>query len=402
MMHHEEKSRGVRRQVVVLGSTGSIGVNTLKVIEHLRESCGVAIEVVGLAAGSKVGPLIEQARHTGARAIAVADDSADIAALKAALPGVSVFVGADSALRMVESLDATDLVAAIVGAAGLPATLAAIRKGWKISLANKETLVAAGELVSPLVKKHGSALLPVDSEHSAIFQCLHEQPAGSIKRIVLTASGGPFRTVDKETMRQASVEQALAHPTWKMGPKITIDSATMMNKALEVVEAHWLFDLPAEKIRVIIHPQSVAHSFVEFEDHSVLAQLGSPDMKTPIQYALMYPERPVGCSQPMDWTKLSRLDFEQPDTDKFPALRLAYDVIEAGGTAGAIFNAANEAAVAAFLDRRVRFGRIVELVEEALAAIAPVPVDSLATVLEADRQARQFVQERLRVEAGVA
>jgi 1-deoxy-D-xylulose-5-phosphate reductoisomerase len=259
-----------------------------------------------------------------------------------------------------------------------------------------------GELVTQLAEATGARILPVDSEHAALHQLLAGLPVGTATGLTITASGGPFRTVDKETMRQASVEQALAHPTWKMGPKITIDSATMMNKALEVVEAHWLFDLPAEKIQVIIHPQSVAHSFVEFADHSVLAQLGSPDMKTPIQYALMYPDRPIGCSQPMDWTKLSRLDFEQPDTDKFPALRLAYEVIEAGGTAGAIFNAANEAAVAAFLDQRVRFGRIVELVAEALDAIAPVHVDSLATVLAADQQARQFVQERLRVEAGVA
>ena len=216
-----------------------------------------------------------------------------------------------------------------------------------------------------------------------------------VKRIVLTASGGPFRTATKETIENATVEQALKHPTWNMGPKITIDSATLMNKALEIIEAHWLFDLPAEKIQVIVHPQSTVHSFVEFVDNSILAQLGPPDMKTPIQYALTYPHRPAGCSDALDWSKLTRLDFEAPDHDRFRSLKLAYDVIEAGGTAGAVFNAANEAAVAAFLERRVRFGRIVELVAEALSAIAPRPVDSLETVLEADRQARAFVAKRI-------
>lgn len=385
------------RRVVVLGSTGSIGVNTLNVIDHLRMSCGLPIEVVGLAAGGKVQAIVEQARAFNVKSIAVADPSADATGIRAALPGVELFHGPDAALKLVESLHATDLVAAIVGAAGLPATLAAIGKGWKISLANKETLVAAGALVTPLARQHHVPMLPVDSEHSAIFQCLHEQSPQSVKRIVLTASGGPFRTADRATMNNATVEQALKHPTWKMGPKITIDSATMMNKALEIIEAHWLFDLPGSKIAVIVHPQSVAHSFVEFVDHSVLAQLGSPDMRTPIQYALMYPERPPGCSQPMDWTQLSRLDFEQPDMDKFPALRLAYEVIEAGGTSGAVFNAANEAAVAAFLERKIRFGRIVELVAEALSAIAPVPVDSLDTILHADQRARAFVNQRVSV-----
>ena len=406
MTQHSSKLR----RVIVLGSTGSIGVNTLAVVDHLNataEKNGHArFEVVGLAAGRNAEVLIGQARRFNVKSLAVADTES-AAAVRKALPGTTVFAGPDSALQLVESLDATDCVAAVVGSAGLPATMAAIRKSMTISLANKETLVAAGELVNPLVKKHRATLIPVDSEHSAIFQCIAGQlhlepgqsPEASIKRIVLTASGGPFRTTEKATMRNATVERALKHPTWKMGQKITIDSASMMNKSLEIIEAHWLFDLPAERIEVIIHPQSIAHSFVEFVDHSILAQLGSPDMKTPIQYALTYPARPHGCSDPLDWMKLSRLDFEQPDHDRFPGMKLAYHVIRTGGTSGAIFNAANEAAVAAFLDRRITFGQIFDLVAQALDTLAIEPVKDLGTVLEADARARALVNEQVGVTA---
>ncbi|MEX2215264.1 MAG: 1-deoxy-D-xylulose-5-phosphate reductoisomerase [Phycisphaeraceae bacterium] len=430
------------KKLIVLGSTGSIGVNTLDVVRHLNETGAAKIEVVGLAAGRNVEALIEQARAFDVPALAISDE-AQAPALRAALPRTKLFIGPDASLKLVEAVDATDLSAAIVGSAGLSATIAGIKKGMRIGLANKETLVAAGAIVSPLVRQHGVTMIPVDSEHSAIFQCLQgasDSPpsqggAGggsgaqhsedlmmhggsqrgvrstlppplpkregsqtlrppSVKRIVLTASGGPFRTASKETIENATVEQALKHPTWNMGPKITIDSATMMNKALEIIEAHWLFDLPGEKISVIVHPQSIIHSFVEFEDNSVLAQLGPPDMRTPIQYALTYPDRPPGCSKALDWSILKTLDFEQPDFERFRSLKLAYDVIEAGGTAGAVFNAANEAAVAAFLNRRIRFGRIVELVAEALSAIAPQPADSLDTLWEADRAARAFVEQR--------
>jgi 1-deoxy-D-xylulose-5-phosphate reductoisomerase len=323
------------------------------------------------------------------------------------LPGVTVFAGPDAPQQLVEQVEATDVAAAMVGAAGLPATIAAAQRGLRISLANKETLVAAGGLVKPLVQRHGARLIPVDSEHSAIFQCLQEHPRHEVKRIVLTASGGPFRTCTKQQIDNATVEAALNHPTWNMGPKITIDSATMMNKALEIIEAYWLFDLspagsqtPAsEKIAVIVHPQSIVHSFVEFTDHSILAQLGPPDMRTPIQYALTYPSRAGGCSEAMDWSTLSKLTFEPPDPERFPALRLAYRVIEmmrnGGQTAGAVLNAANEAAVAAFLEHRIRFGRIVELVERALETIDPSPIASLDDVLEADAAARRFVVEEL-------
>jgi len=389
------------RRLIVMGSTGSIGVNTLKVVEHLNtmpSSGRPRIDVVGLAAGRSVGPLIEQARRFHVPAVAIADERQQ-KTLQEALPEAKIYAGPDATLRLVEESDATDAAAAIVGSAGLPGTLAAIRKGVRIGLANKETLVAAGPLVAPLVRQHGAKLIPVDSEHSAIFQCLECQNTGpsheAIKRIVLTASGGPFRTTDKQTMHNATVEQALQHPTWNMGPKITIDSATMMNKALEIIEAHWLFDLPPDKIEVIIHPQSTVHSFVEFADNSILAQIGPPDMKTPIQYALVYPDRTAGCSQALDWTTLNTLEFEQPDHDKFGSLKLAYEVIRTGGTAGAIFNAANEAAVAAFLDKKIRFGRILELVAHALHGVESKPVESLETILEADRQARGFVAKQM-------
>ncbi len=394
------------RRVVLLGCTGSIGVNTLEVIAHLNQHADLhehAMRVVGLAAGRSADKVIEQVRRFSVPMVAMADAAA-AEAVRAALPHVEVFAGADAGRQLVERADATDVVAAVVGSAGLPAALEAARRGLRIGLANKETLVAAGALVTPIVRRHHATLLPIDSEHSAIFQCLHaRQDAGDaaqdesrcrgVRRIVLTASGGPFRNSDKATMDNATVEQALNHPTWNMGPKITIDSATMMNKALEIIEAHWLFDLPAEKINVIIHPQSIVHSFVEYEDNSILAQLGPPDMQTPIQYALTYPDRVVGCSRAMDWPTLSKLVFEQPDHRRFPALKLAYEVIEAGGTAGAILNAANEAAVAAFLERRIRFGRIVELVAEALAAVAARPADSLTTILEDDQAARDYVHQ---------
>ena len=399
------------RRLIILGSTGSIGVNTLDVVDHLQRTGQLDLDVVGLGARRSVKSLVEQARRFNVTHLAVTDP-ASAKEVRRALPDATVFEGDDAGRQLVDALDATDLSAAVVGAAGLPATLAALEKGMRVSLSNKETLVAAGELVMPLVDRHGGALLPVDSEHSAIFQCLaagvgtRESGVGgfeaesqhpnhdsrSLRRIVLTASGGPFRGVDATTMNNATVEQALKHPTWKMGPKITIDSATMTNKALEIVEAHWLFRLPGEMISVIIHPQSVIHSFVEFLDGSVLAQLGPPDMRTPIQYALTYPDRPHGCADRMDWSQMATLGFEQPDYEKFPALRLAYDVIDAGGTAGAVFNAANEAAVEAFLNRKVRFGRIAELVTETLSLVPTKPLTELEDALQADTAARRCVR----------
>ncbi len=335
-----------------------------------------------------------QARRFGVEHVAVTDE-ASARTLKAASESYTVYTGPDAALQLVEAVARPgDLVlGAMVGSAGLPATLAAIERGCDIALANKETLVAAGELVMPLVRERGVHLLPVDSEHSAIFQCLGAGRSGSeVSRLVLTASGGPFRTWPADRIEHATVEQALDHPTWSMGPKVTVDSASLMNKALEVIEAHWLFGMPPEKISVVVHPQSIIHSFVEFVDGSVVAQLSPPDMKGPIQYALSWPERLDGCAATMDWQTAGRLDFEPVDHDRFPALRLAWRVIETGGTAGAIFNAANEVAVAAFLERRISFGMITRLVERALDGVPHVPVTSLDDVHRADRASREMVR----------
>ncbi|MFI4861956.1 MAG: 1-deoxy-D-xylulose-5-phosphate reductoisomerase [Phycisphaerales bacterium JB063] len=382
------------RRLIVLGSTGSIGCNTLDVAEHLAVSAGLDLQVVGLAAMRSTDKLIEQARRFNTQYLAVTD--ADAAKhVQAALPGVTLYTGDGAAEQLVRAVECTDVAAAIVGSAGLGATLAAAELGRTIHLSNKETLVAAGALVMPLIERTGARLMPVDSEHSAIFQCLHGRDASAVQRLVLTASGGPFRNTDLDSLRHATPEQALAHPTWDMGPKVTIDSATMMNKALEIIEAHYLFNLPAEQIDAIIHPQSMVHSFVEMRDGSVLAQLGPPDMRSPIQTALTWPNRAPSISTPMDWASLSQLDFEPVDEARFPALQLAYRAIRAGGTAGAVMNAANEAAVQAFLDHQIPFGQIVELVASAMDTIAPGPADSLERVFEADHQARRFVHGTL-------
>jgi 1-deoxy-D-xylulose-5-phosphate reductoisomerase len=378
------------KRLILLGSTGSIGVNTLRVVENLNG----AYQVVALAAGRNAETVAEQAKAFGVQQLAMHDEQA-AEQLRQLVPDAKVFGGPQATQQLVEATDADILSASIVGAAGLPATISAIERGMDVALANKETLIAAGELIVPLVRKHNIKLLPVDSEHSAIFQCLQGAAEKSVKRIVLTASGGPFRTRPIDEIYNATIEDALNHPTWNMGPKITIDSATMMNKALEVIEAHWLFGLNADQIKVIIHPQSIVHSFVEFTDHSVLAQLGPPDMKTPIQYALTHPDRAHGCSESMDWTQLKQLDFETADPDRFPSLALAYRVIEAGGTSGAILNAANEQAVEAFLAGDIRFGQIVELAAAALDTLAIKPVQDLETILVADGQARQFVAEQI-------
>ncbi len=393
------------RRVIVLGCTGSIGANTLYVIEHLNSIQPGALEIVGLAAGSNAARLFEQARRHSVRHLALADPPDSIETPS----GAELFTGTDAAQHLVEHVEADLVVAAIVGSAGLWAVASAIRAGCDIALANKETLVAAGEIIMPLATKHGSQIFPVDSEHSAIFQCLQSRRAEShtngsaqvsmnldhVRRVVLTASGGPFRTWPLERIANATVEQALSHPTWKMGAKITIDSASLTNKALEIIEARWLFDLQSERIDVIVHPQSIIHSFVEFDDGSVLAQLGAPDMRTPIQYALTWPARPEGCASRIDWSTLAKLDFEPPDERRFPALRLARRVIETGGTSGAIFNAANEEAVAAFLNGRIAFGRISSLAADTLDAIDAHAAQSLDEVFDADRQARDHVRSLL-------
>lgn len=382
----------------MLGSTGSIGVNTLGVVEHLQRNAALPIEVVGLAARSSTKALVEQAKRYNVKRLAVADP-ASAAQLPKQLPDAQVFAGPDAAERLVRETACTDVAAAIVGIAGLPATLAAAELGRRIHLSNKETLVAAGELVMRAAKANGAQILPVDSEHSAIFQCLagpDDAPRSqSVRRLVLTASGGAFRDRPIGQIADATPEDALKHPTWDMGPKVTVDSATMMNKGLEVIEAHWLFGVAPDKIQPLIHPQSLVHSFVEFIDGSVLAQLGPPDMRTPIQTALTWPRRTAGCGDKLDWTKLGELNFYPPDPARYPAIELCYRALRLGGTAPAVLNAANEAAVQAFIDRKIAFGTIVELVAGALETIAPQPADDLATILGADQAARACVIEAL-------
>jgi 1-deoxy-D-xylulose-5-phosphate reductoisomerase len=391
---------GDTRRIFVLGSTGSIGTATLDVVRHLAEIGGPRYEVAGIAAGANAALAAEQASAHGVRHVAMFDPKA-----AAAMPdGVECLTGPDAALELVERLaQPGDLVmGAIVGAAGLAPTLAAIERGCHIALANKETLVAAGAVVREAVARKGVELLPVDSEHSAVFQCVRAGTPREVERIVLTASGGPFRTWSAERTASATVAEALRHPTWQMGRKVTIDSASLMNKALEVVEAHWLFDLPASRIQAIVHPQSIVHSFVEFRDGSTIAQLSPPSMRLPIQYALTWPERTDGCSPTIAWDAMRSLDFEPVDHERFPAIRLAWRTIEAGGSAGAVLNAANEVAVEAFLAGSIRFGDISQLVSDAMDELPARPVTSLAEVMAADREAREWARERVAERASTA
>ncbi|MSR29301.1 MAG: 1-deoxy-D-xylulose-5-phosphate reductoisomerase [Phycisphaerales bacterium] len=383
------------RRLIVLGSTGSIGENTLTVVRHLAREESIAFEVVGLAAARNGAALAAQARELGPLAVALAD-------VNAALPdlptGIRIHRGPTAAVELVkETARPGDLVlAAIVGSAGIAPVLAAIEMGCDIALANKEALVAAGAIVTARARERGVRIIPVDSEHSAIAQCLRSgDPAAEVRRIVLTASGGPFRQASVETIERATLADALKHPTWTMGQKVTIDSATMMNKALEIVEAHWLFGLDAERIDAIVHPASIVHSFVEFVDGSVIAQMSPPDMRLPIQFALTWPRRAPLCCTPLDWASLRTLDFHPIDHQRFPAVALAGQVIRAGGTSGAILNGANEAAVEAFVAGRIRFGQISRLVAAALAAIPAVPALTLNDVSGADSAARAFVASEI-------
>jgi 1-deoxy-D-xylulose-5-phosphate reductoisomerase len=391
------------RRVIVLGSTGSIGTNSLDVIAHLRAT-GWTIELAGLAAGCNAGVLAEQARAHGVRHIAIADDSARAGLATALDTGTMLHSGEDGAEAMIRAIAQPGdiVIGAMVGSAGIPATVAAIERGCTIALANKETLVAAGALVMPLAKAHDVTILPVDSEHSAIFQCLHGgRGSEEIERLVLTASGGPFRTWSAERTSSATVAEALNHPTWTMGKKVTIDSATLMNKALEIIEAHWLFGVPSSKVEVLVHPASLVHSFVEFIDGSVLAQISPPDMRLPIQYALTWPDRTDGRADRVDWATFRDLSFEPVDEQRFGALQLARDVIDAGGTAGAIMNAANEIAVAAFLAGELSFDGITRLVGETLRGISSTPVRTMSDVMNADRAARAAARTWLETESDV-
>lgn len=340
------------RRVVVLGATGSIGTSCLDVIEHLRGR----LQAVGLSAHANWPSLVDQVKRHQPRWVTITDPECAGQIDRSQFDGATQLLFGDDGVRtMVSDPDVDIVVAAIVGAAGLSGTWAALEAGKTVAVANKETLVMAGPLVMELAQRKGVAVLPVDSEHSAIFQALAAGRPSEVARVVLTASGGPFRGKSAAELADVTPEEALRHPTWRMGPKITIDSATLMNKALEVIEARWLFGLPPEKIEVIIHPESIVHSFVEFVDGSVLAQLSPPDMRLPIQYALTYPERVSGPARKLNWQELAELHFEQPDHETFPALQLGYEVARRGGTCGAVLNAANEAAVGRFLAGELRF-----------------------------------------------
>ncbi len=381
----------VMRGITVLGSTGSVGQSTLDLLRRAPDKW----RVDALTANTDAAALAAQAREVGARLAVVADESA-YAALKDALSGSGIAAAAGKqALCDAARGDSDIVMAAIVGAAGLPPTLAAIERGATIAIANKETLVCAGDLVTATARATGATLLPVDSEHNAIFQCFdHDDPA-RVARVILTASGGPFRTASHAEMRAATVAQACKHPVWSMGAKISVDSATLMNKGLELIEAHHLFPVRADQLEVIVHPQSVVHSMVEYIDGSVLAQLGTPDMRTPIAYTLAWPERMATPSARLDLAAIGALTFEAPDFDRFPALGLAWDALRAGGSAPCILNAANEVAVAAFIAGQVSFLDIAAIVGDTLDRMSAQACASLDEVVEVDAAARVAAGEAM-------
>ena len=387
------------RGIAVLGSTGSIGLSTLDVVARHPDR----YRVVALSANSDVQGMLAQCRQFGPELVAMADpDSARAlaAALREEHLAIEVMAGPEGLEAVATHPGASDLMAAIVGAAGMLPTLAAVRLGRRILLANKESLVVAGGLFVAAARASGALVLPIDSEHNAVFQCLPaDRPAGlagaGVERILLTASGGPFRRYAMAALRDVTPAQACAHPNWQMGRKISVDSATMMNKGLEVIEAHWLFDAAPEQIEVVVHPQSVIHSMVQYVDGSVLAQLGNPDMRTPIAHALAWPERHAAGVTALDLFAVGRLDFEPPDMQRFPCLRLAFEAVAGGGTAPAVLNAANEVAVARFLEGRLGFVQIAEVVERTLAEFAHGPADDLETLLGVDRRARAMAEQEV-------
>ncbi len=374
------------RAVTILGSTGSVGRSTIDLVERDPDRWRVA----ALTANSDVATLAEQAKRLRAEVAVVADERA-YPALKEALAGSGIeAAGGAAALAEAGNRPADWVMAAIVGAAGLLPTLKAVERGATVAVANKETLVCAGDLVRAAAAKSGARLLPVDSEHNAIYQCFDFDRPERVAKVILTASGGPFRDVSYEAMRSVTPEQAVAHPVWSMGAKISVDSATLMNKGLELIEAHQLFPVTADQLDVIVHPQSVVHSFVEYVDGSVLAQLGTPDMRTPIAYALAWPDRIATPCRRLNLVEVARLEFMAPDTVRFPALNLAWSALRAGGSAPAVLNAANEVAVAAFLDRRIGFLDIAAIVAETLARMDAAPTSSLADVIAVDAAAREM------------
>jgi len=386
-------SSGKKRRVVILGSTGSIGLSTLRVAAQLPDE----IEIVGLAACSSVTLLAKQAIETGVQNIAIYDDS-QAAALRALLPSsVKIHVGAEGLNELAQLEEADIVLISIVGTAGLHPALAAIEAGKDLAIASKEILVMAGEIITARAAEKNIHILPVDSEHNAIFQCLegHRGPLSEVSRLILTASGGPFRNTPASELWNVTPEMALNHPTWNMGPKITIDSATLFNKGLEMIEARWLFGIEMDRIEAIIHPQSIIHSMVEFNDGSVLAQLSRTDMGFPIQYALTYPNRLVGALKPLNFAELSKLEFSAPRSDDFPALNLARQAGLTGGTLPAVFNAANEVAVDAFRNGKIRFPEIWETVAAVMKSHETVIKPTLEQILAADAEARNVAKEKM-------
>jgi len=386
------------KRLTVLGVTGSVGRRALELVARFPDE----FRVEGMAARGSTPELIVElcARHHP-RALALSDPEAvDAVARALPRPLPEILSGAAGLVTLAAEVEADIVLSAIVGGAGLLPTMAAIRSGKTVALANKEPLVMAGSLMTAASKRHKAPLLPVDSEHSAIFQCLEGHNRSDVHRIVLTASGGPFRTVPKAALARVSVAEALQHPTWKMGAKITIDSATLMNKGLEVIEARWLFDLAPDQVQVVIHPQSIVHSMVEYIDGSVIAQLGVADMGIPILYALTFPERRPTPSARLDLTRTGPLTFESPDPDRFPALRLARAALEQGGAAPVVLNAANELAVAAFLERRIGFPEITQSIERALAAEPPAELGSIEECVEVDARTRRRVRDWIAARSG--
>jgi 1-deoxy-D-xylulose-5-phosphate reductoisomerase len=376
------------RRIVVLGSTGSIGTSCLNVVDSLNPR----LQVIGLSAHANSELLVQQAERYRPRWVTITDPRASGRLSDHHLPhGTRLLSGDDGITRMVTDPDVDIVVTAMVGAAGLPGTLAALEAGKTVAVANKETLVMAGSLVMELAARSGGTILPIDSEHSAIFQAMRAGKQDEVERVVLTASGGPFLGLKPSELSHVEAAQALRHPTWQMGPKITIDSATLMNKALEIIEAGWLFGLAAERIEVVIHPESIVHSFVEFTDGAVLAQLSPPDMRLPIQYALTFPDRVPGPARRLNWRELGTWHFQQVDHDTFPAVQLGYEVARKGGTCGAVLNAANEMAVHRFLSGHLPFLDIPRLCRRALDNHHYSNRPSLAEIMAADRWARQEV-----------
>jgi 1-deoxy-D-xylulose-5-phosphate reductoisomerase len=390
------------KNIAILGSTGSIGCNTLDVIERL----GSGFRAVAISGHSRTDKLLEQVRRHRPAAVAITSsgaigDSAEADIAEMRRLGAEVYRGAGALVEIVERSDVNFVLAAVVGAAGLPAVLSAVRGGKTLALANKESLVLGGSLLIAEARKRDAVILPVDSEHSAIFQAMLCGRREQVRRVILTASGGPFRCASLEQIEKATLAEALNHPTWRMGNKITIDSATMFNKALEIIEACWLFDLPGEQVEVVVHPESVVHSMVEFIDGSVIAQLSPPDMRTPIQYALTYPDRSDGISRRLDLTQAFSLNFQPPDPQRFPALRLAYEVARRAGTLGAVMNAANEAAVEAFIAAKIPFGEISRVVELTMREHRLQASPTLDDLQEADGWARKNVRSILAERATV-